>query len=103
MYNKNKLDNKIFVKNLKSYQKMSLENFLIQIKPDVSEQAVKTIIYKIQKIGGKVNIIARQGRVIIAYFDNIYKDKIKKLPFVKIVGGITINKREIKGIHIKKY
>jgi len=81
---------------------MSLESFLIQIKPDATEQSVKTIIYKIQEIGGKANMVTGQGKTIIAYFDNRHIDAIRKLPFVKLVGGVTIKQREIKRIRAKK-
>jgi hypothetical protein len=74
---------------------MALENFLVVLKESVSPQATDRIVSIIKSLNGKIEIITRQGKVIIATFDNSFADRIRKLPYVKLVGGVTIGKKKL--------
>jgi hypothetical protein len=74
---------------------MALESFLVVLKENVSPQATDRVVSIIKNIGGRVEIIIGQGKVIIATFDNSFTDGIRKLSYVKLVGGATIRKRKI--------
>lgn len=74
---------------------MTLERFIIVLKESVSPQATDRVVSIIKNIGGRVEIIIGQGKGIIATFDNSFLDDIRKLPYVKLVGGVTIGKREL--------
>ena len=74
---------------------MALENFLVVLKDGVSPQTIDRIVSIINNLSGKVEIITGQGKVIIATFDNSFVDRIKKLPYVKLVGGVTVGRRRV--------
>lgn len=74
---------------------MALESFLVVLKESVSPQATDRVVSIIKNFGGKVEIIIGQGKTIIATFDNSFAERIKGLPYVKLVGGITIGKRKL--------
>ena len=74
---------------------MALESFLVVLKETVSPQATDRIVSLINGLGGKVAVITGQRKVIIATFDNSCADRIRKIPYVKLVGGVRIGKRKI--------
>lgn len=74
---------------------MAIENFLIVLKKNVSSQATDYIVSIIKNFGGRIEIIAGQGKAIIATFDNCFADKIRKFPYVKLIGGVTMRKRRL--------
>jgi hypothetical protein len=74
---------------------MALENFLVVLKDDISPQTSNRIVNIIYNLNGKVEIITGRGKVLIATFDNSFVDRIKKLPYVKLVGGVTIGRRRV--------
>lgn len=74
---------------------MALESFLVILKESVSPQDVDRIVSIIKNIGGKVEIITGKGKAIIATFDNSFAERVRRLSYVKLVGGVTIGKRRL--------
>jgi len=74
---------------------MALENFLVVLENDVSPQNIDRIVNIINSLNGKVEIIAGQRKAIIATFDNSFVERVKKLPYVKLVGGVTVGRRRV--------
>ena len=74
---------------------MALERFLVVLKESVSPQATDEVVSIITNIGGKVEMVLREQKVIIATFDNSFTDRIRKATSVKLVGGVTIGKRQL--------
>ena len=74
---------------------MALENFLVILKDDVSPQNIDKVVTLINSLNGKVEIITGQRKAIIATFDNSFIDRIKKSPYVKLVGGVTVGRRRV--------
>ena len=74
---------------------MALENFLVVLKESVSPQDTDRVVSIIKNIGGRVETIIGQGKVIIATFDNSFADEMRRLSYVKVVGGVTIRRRNI--------
>ncbi|KYK33838.1 MAG: hypothetical protein HXS46_14180 [Theionarchaea archaeon] len=74
---------------------MATENFLVVLKEDCSLQATRKIISVIKDIGGRVEIITGGGKAVVATFDNAFAEKIRRLPYVKLVGGVTVGKRRL--------
>ena len=81
---------------------MASENFLVTLKENVSPQATDRIVSIIKNLGGKVEIITDEGKTIIATFDNSFAERIRRLPYVKLVGGVTIRKRKVTRKQISK-
>lgn len=74
---------------------MAVESFLVVLKETDFPQAIDRIVSIIKNFGGKVEIITGEEKVIIATFDNSFAEKIRRLPYVKLVGGMTIGKRKL--------
>lgn len=74
---------------------MALESFLIVLEESVSPQTTNRIVSTIKNLDGKVGIITGQGKAIIATFDNSFAERIRRLPYVKLVGGVTIGRRKL--------
>ena len=74
---------------------MALESFLVVLKESVSPQARDRVVSTIKNLGGRVETVTGEGRAIIATFDNSFAERIRRLPYVKLVGGVTIQKRKL--------
>lgn len=74
---------------------MALESFIVALKEDSSPQDTDRVVSIINNLNGKVGIITAQRKIIIATFDNSCADRIRKLPYVKLVGGVRIGKRKM--------
>lgn len=74
---------------------MALESFLVVLKGNVSLQDTNRVVSIIKNLGGKVEIFTGQGKIIIATIDNSFAERIRRLPYVKLVGGVTIGKRKL--------
>lgn len=81
---------------------MALESFLIALKESASPQATDRIVSIIKNLGGKVEIITGRRKTIIATFDNSFAERIRRLPYVKLLGGVTIGKRRLMRKYITK-
>jgi len=83
---------------------MALESFLVVLKESVSPQATDKIVSIIKNLGGRVEIVTGEGRaIILATFDNSFAERIRRLPYVKLVGGVTIRKRKLMRKQIIKH
>jgi len=81
---------------------MALESFLVVLKGNVSLRDTNRVVSIIKNLGGKVEIFTGQGKSIIATIDNSFVERIRGLPYVKLVGGITIGKRKLMRKQISK-
>ena len=81
---------------------MALESFLITLKESARPQATDRIVSIIKNLGGKIEIITGKRKTIIATFDNSFADRIRRLPYVKLLGGVTIGKRGLTRKYITK-
>ena len=73
---------------------MALENFLVALREDYPH-ATEMIRDAIGNVGGRIELVAVDRRAVVATFDNSFVEKIRKLPYVKLVGGVTVRKREV--------
>jgi hypothetical protein len=74
---------------------MALESFLVVLKGGVPPQAADKVASSIKNIGGKVETTIGPEKVIMATFDSSFADIIRRSPYVKLVGGVTIGKRKL--------
>jgi hypothetical protein len=74
---------------------MALETFLVALKENASEQTTNRLVTMIRELGGRVEIVAGRGRTIIATFDHYFAEQIRRLPPVRLVGGVAIGKRKL--------
>ncbi|MBL7209036.1 MAG: hypothetical protein ISS52_02955 [Dehalococcoidia bacterium] len=74
---------------------MALQNFLVILKEGFTPEATDRTISTIKTLGGNVDIITGQGKAIIATFDNCFAGEVRKLPCVKLVGGVTIRPEQL--------
>lgn len=82
---------------------MSKETFLIRLINKASNQDINYLISIVTQINGRVEMYCNNSKVIIATFDNSYKEKIMRIRCVKLVGGVTFRglKRYKKNCHKK--
>ena len=73
---------------------MALENFLVVLREDYPH-ATEMIRDVVRNVGGRIELIAGDRRAVVATFDSSFAEKIRKLPYVKLVGGVTVRKREV--------
>jgi hypothetical protein len=81
---------------------MALESFLIVLDDNVSLNATEKLFSIIIGHGGKINIVIGQGKAIIATFDNSLADGIRRVPCVKLLGGVTIGRRGLTRSQIRR-
>lgn len=72
---------------------MAIESFLVVLREGASSQATDSVSAAISDAGGRIQLTAAQGRVIITTFEGSVADAIRKLPHVKLVGGVRIDAR----------
>jgi hypothetical protein len=68
---------------------MPVETFLVRLRNNASSQEVKYLFAIIAQINGRVEMYSGDGKVIIASFDHSYIEKIRRIPCVNLVGGVT--------------
>lgn len=74
---------------------MALERFLVVLEEGVSPQTTTRIVSIIENLGGRVEIVTGQAKAIVATFDNSFAERVRRLPYVKLVGGVRIGKRTL--------
>ncbi|MGM0786523.1 MAG: hypothetical protein ACQETG_02310 [Thermodesulfobacteriota bacterium] len=74
---------------------MAMETFLIAMKKHGSREDTARVISVVNALGGRIDIVIEGSGTIIATFDNTLADRIRRLPYVKLVGGISIGQRRI--------
>ena len=74
---------------------MAIGSFLVVLQESASPQTINRIVSIVRSIGGNVGIITGQGKAIIATFDSSFAGRIRRLPYVKLVGGVRIGKRRL--------
>lgn len=75
---------------------MVVETFLIRLNDSVSQTEVEHILRTLTRLGGNVNMVV--SRNIIASFDSVHVDTIRKKPGVKLVGGINFRGHRVRKI-----
>jgi len=74
---------------------MALETFLVVLREDSSSRDVNRVISAIGHLGGNVEITARRGNVLVASFDPALAESMRRLPSVKLVGGVSVGQRKL--------
>ncbi|MGD8968846.1 MAG: hypothetical protein PVI07_15175 [Anaerolineae bacterium] len=74
---------------------MPLETFLVTLEEGAPPQAASRAVSDITRLGGRVEMIAGEGRAIIATFDHALAERVRRLSYVKLVGGVRIRKRTL--------
>ena len=74
---------------------MALESFLIVLNDNVSLKATEKLLSTIVGHGGTINIVIGQGKALVATFDNSLAEGIRRVPCVKLLGGVTIGRRRL--------
>ena len=72
-----------------------LENFLIVFKEDVSVSAIQRLAGTVLNAGGNVLLITGNGKTLIVTAPRPLTEGIRRLPYVRHVGGLYINQRKI--------
>jgi hypothetical protein len=81
---------------------MALESFLVALEEVATREHVNNIQRLIKDLGGKIEFVAADGKVIISTIDSDCADRLRKLPWVILVGGVTFGKKEFKKIRVQK-
>lgn len=68
---------------------MAIESYLIKLNEQVSREDVARVITYINENGGRIASVIRNGSVIIGAFENYLADEVRRLPSVKLVGGVV--------------
>ena len=68
---------------------MTIESYIIKLNERASDEDVTNIITFINHNGGRILSVIRGSFVIIGAFENYLADEVRRLPSVKLVGGIV--------------
>lgn len=79
---------------------MALESFMVVLSESSTGSHFERASNLIKDFGGKIEFVAGNGKIIISTFDNVHVDRLKKMPGVRLVGGITFVKKEFKKIKV---
>jgi len=71
------------------------ETFLVVLKEGLPEEAMAWAVSMIGRLGGRVEMIAGEGKAIVATLDHAMADRVRRLPPVKLVGGVRIRRRTV--------
>lgn len=79
---------------------MSVETHLIKLSDNATPSQIQGVLKVILGSGGSIEMAA--GKVIIASFESVYADLIKRKQGVILVGGIGLRGRKIPRIIKRK-
>ncbi len=71
------------------------ETFLVVLREGLPEEATAWTVSMMGRLGGRVEMIAGEGKAIVATLDHALADRVRRLPSVKLVGGVRIRRRTV--------
>jgi len=79
---------------------MAFESFMVVLNESSTNVHYERVLNLIKDFGGRIEFVAANGKVIISTFDNTHVDRLKKMPEVRLAGGVTFGKKEFKKIKV---
>jgi len=74
---------------------MTLETFLVVLEKDAPAGATAQTVSALEGLGSQVAMVAGEGKAIVATFDRALADRVRRLPHVRLVGGVRIRRRTL--------
>lgn len=71
------------------------ETMLVVLRDDAPPEATAETVSTLRHLGGRVEMIAGEGKAIIATLDHRLTDRVRRLPHVRLVGGVRIRRRTV--------
>jgi hypothetical protein len=75
---------------------MVMETYLVRLRDNVSKDEIKSVELMINRCGGNIEAVVKNGIVLIASFESSYVDIIRNLSSVELVGGVVFKGRKLK-------
>jgi len=74
---------------------MVTETYLVRLRENVSKDEIKSVELMINRCGGNIEAVIKNGIVLITSFESSYVDVIRSLPSVELVGGVVFKGRKL--------
>jgi hypothetical protein len=78
------------------------EGFIIRLKNNSCGEDFESLVAFLKKSMSQITMVSSQQRWILAAMDQLSAETVKKLPMVEMVRAVTLGKREVKLIRVKK-
>jgi cob(I)alamin adenosyltransferase len=75
---------------------MATETYLVRLRESVSKDDIKFLESMINRCGGNIEAILKNGIVLIISLESSYVDVIRNLSSVELVGGVVFKGRKLR-------